>query len=334
MSRVFRFACLSILLCAAPARAEDPPPHITARLDYVPAQGCPPASVLRGEVARRLGYDPFIEAAPLRVVATITRGKNALAGSVELYDSASAVIWREPTTPATDCRTVVIQMAGKLAFRLDPLLYPSAPVEPPPPLPSPKSKQEFPPMPIEPPAKALAGRVVLGLSSQIVISATGVSEGLVGALGWRWPVVSRGMDLAVGMEFRFDAPSSTSIDDVRPGATMQTYLMGGSIVSCLHGRHLFGCAVASGGVLEVSSSGLDSSDGVRQELGFLGGGARFGLEDTLRPWLAVRLYGEALVSRPLFGLVNHAEVRGPSLLSSPLTGTAGLSLVAYLEGPR
>lgn len=327
-------SALVLLLGVTPALAEDPPPHITARLDYVPAQGCPPASVLRGELARRLGYDPFVEAAPLRVVATVTREKNALAGSMELHDSTGTLIWSKPTTPATDCQTVVLEMAGKLAFRLDPLVYPSAPAELPP-LPAPKPKEEPSPVPVEPPTEApAAGRVVLGLSSQIVISAAGASGGLIGALGWRWPLSSPGMDLSVGMEFRFDAPSSTRIDDVRPGATMQTYLMGGSIVSCLHGRHLFGCAVASGGAIEVASEGLDDSNGLRPVLGFVGGGARFGIEDTLLPWLAVRLYGEALVSRPLLGLINHAEVRGPSLLSSPLTGSAGLSLVVYFEGPH
>ena len=68
-----------LALLSAPALAADPPSPITARLEYAAARGCPPASVLGAEFARRMGYDPFVESAPLRVVATIVREKNALA---------------------------------------------------------------------------------------------------------------------------------------------------------------------------------------------------------------------------------------------------------------
>ena len=180
MSRAFRVASLAIVLCAAPAVAADPPPIITARLEYEAAQGCPAVSVLRAEFARRQGHDPFDEVAPLRVVATIAREKGALAGSVKLYDSADKLLWTRPTTPAMDCQTVVLEMAGALAVRLDPKVYLPAPVVPAPPKPT----EEPPPVRVEPQAEAPAeGRVVLGLSSQLLIGAAGLAGGFVGHLG-------------------------------------------------------------------------------------------------------------------------------------------------------
>ena len=124
MPRVFFFTTLATFLGSASALAADPPPLITARLDYEAAQGCPPASLLRGEFARRLGHDPFVEAAPLRVVVTIEREHGALMGSLKLYDSEGGLLWTRPTLPRTDCQAVVREMAGALAVRLDPLVYP------------------------------------------------------------------------------------------------------------------------------------------------------------------------------------------------------------------
>lgn len=96
------------LLGTSPARAADPPLSIPARLEYVPAPGCPPESVLRAEFARRMGHDPFVESAPLRVVATITREKNALSGFLALYDNDGKLIWSKPSTqPTWQCAALV-----------------------------------------------------------------------------------------------------------------------------------------------------------------------------------------------------------------------------------
>ena len=140
-----------LALLSAPALAADPPPPITARLEYAAARGCPPASVLGAEFARRMGYDPFVESAPLRVVATIVREKNVLAGSLTLYDSAGMQVWTRPyTVSASQCLVLVQFMAGTLALRFDPKMLPVTPVEAPPPPPPPPSP---PPPPLPPPSK-------------------------------------------------------------------------------------------------------------------------------------------------------------------------------------
>lgn len=139
-----RFALVLValvgLLGTSRARAEDPPLPIPARLEYVAATGCPPESVLRAEFARRMGSDPFVDSAPLRVVATITREKNALTGFLALYDEEDKLIWSKPSTqPTWQCAALVREMAGALAFRLDPKVYGPDPIEaPPPPVPVPE----------------------------------------------------------------------------------------------------------------------------------------------------------------------------------------------------
>lgn len=272
MPRVLHFASLAIILRAAPALAADPPPIITARLEYEAAPGCPAASVLRAEFARRLGHDPFVEVAPLRAVAMIAREMGALVGSVKLYDSAGKLIWSRPTTiSTTDCSAIVQEMAGKLAVRLDPLAYPLAPSSskpnpdpPPPPKPNPEPLQQAEPIAPAP------WRAVVGVGPQIVIRAATVFS-LVGHLGLRWPVLSPGMGFSLGMEMRYDAPSSVAVED-RPGASVQTFFFGGSLVSCLHGVRLFGCVVGTVGLLSIKTTGFDDSS-LRPVLGFVGTGA-------------------------------------------------------------
>lgn len=151
MSIRYAAPIISLLaLSSAPALAADPPPAATARLEYdVPAQGCPPATILRDEFARRLGYDFVVEDAPLRVVAKIAREKGALASSLSLYDSAGKQRWTKPATfPAWQCLTLVQAMAGLLAVQFDPLVFRAAALEvppPPPPAPPPPPPSPSPP---------------------------------------------------------------------------------------------------------------------------------------------------------------------------------------------
>lgn len=144
------------LLGTSRASAADPPLPIPARLEYLSAPGCPPESVLRAEFARRMGHDPFIESAPLRVVATITREKNALTGFLALYDNDGQLLWSKPSTqPRSLCSTLVREMAGALAFRLDPKVYGPDPIEAaPPPEPSPAPAPVPVPVPVTAPPSA------------------------------------------------------------------------------------------------------------------------------------------------------------------------------------
>jgi hypothetical protein len=142
-----------LAVLSAPAVAVASTPPVTARLEYdVPAQGCPTATVLREEFARRVGYDFVVEDAPLRVVLKIAREKGALASSLIVYDSAGQELWSKPATfPAWQCLTLVHTMAGVLAVRFELMAFRAAPVEAPPPPPPPPLPPPPPPPPLPPP---------------------------------------------------------------------------------------------------------------------------------------------------------------------------------------
>lgn len=194
------------LLGTSRARAEDPPLPIPARLEYVAALGCPPESVLRAEFARRMGSDPFVDSAPLRVVATITREKSALTGFLALHDEEGKLIWSKPSTqPTGQCAALVREMAGALAFRLDPKVYGPDPIEaPPPPDPVPvpepaPSPYHSPPPPVAPPPAPpkRAFRFVAGLD--------GIFMPVIA------PSASAGFALWAGLDL-LDVPASFELD--------------------------------------------------------------------------------------------------------------------------
>src|SRR5512132_2811485 len=146
----------ALLLAVTPALAADPLPPTTAQLAYTRPPGCPSERDLRYEVSRRLGQDPFVEEGLFRVVAAITRQKDTLAGSLEIYDGDGQAIVRKHTSyPAWDCATLVSGMAIAISVRLDPPLLPPGPEKaplpspPPPPPPPPPPKEEAPPVQVK-----------------------------------------------------------------------------------------------------------------------------------------------------------------------------------------
>ena len=128
-----------LLFAVTPALAADPLPPTTAQLEYTRPPGCPSERDLRYEVSRRLGQDPFVEEGLFRVVATITRQKDTLAGSLEIYDGdGHSIIHKHTSYPAWDCATLVSGMAIAISVRLDSPPLPPAPEKAPPlPLPLP-----------------------------------------------------------------------------------------------------------------------------------------------------------------------------------------------------
>ena len=201
-------------MLSAPALAADPSPPITARLEYVAPRGCPPASVLGAEFARRMGYDPFVESSPLRVVAIITREKNMLAGSLSFYDSDGTQVWSNPYKfPAWQCLDLVQFMAGALAVRFDPKMRPVTPVEapppppPPPPLPAPSKLEPeaapaalCPPRPVVTPPPAPPKR-----RFRLVAGFDGVFTSFIA------PSAGAGVDLWAGIDLA-DRPFSFELD--------------------------------------------------------------------------------------------------------------------------
>jgi hypothetical protein len=347
MKRIRSLGALGLLFAATPARAAEPLPPITARLEYTRPPGCPAESDIHYEVARRLGKDPFVKEGLFRVVATIARQKNTLIGDLAIYDGeGQTVVEKHSSSPPWDCAGLLEGFAITLSLHLDPEPLPSAPVKAPPappaplppspspPAPLPPPKEEAPPVQAKPPAPVPTKlRGVVGLGGQVVFGALGQAVGPVVHLGVRWPVLSLGMDLSLGLEFRYDALSAAVVED-RPGVSVQKSLVGGSLVSCLHGRPFFGCAVASGGQLSLTVKGIDIAESAYPAHGYLGLGARFGFEKSLWPWLTARIYGEGLVALRRLQVANNGVDLSTPVLSFPLSGSLGGSLVAFFGGSR
>ncbi len=91
---------LGLALALAPRRASADPPRVELRLEYVRgagAEACPAEpTLLRAEVAARMGYDPFEGAsAPERLTVGMMAKGHGFAAHVERFNAAGANTWSE-----------------------------------------------------------------------------------------------------------------------------------------------------------------------------------------------------------------------------------------------
>jgi hypothetical protein len=108
--------CASLL---AQAAAQDDAGPLVVTLDYAALPGCPDGSEFRAIVVGRLGYDPFRESAPNRVIARIVPRSPAYEGRIEWRDAQGK--WEgDRTFPSrsADCRELVRAMAFALALQI------------------------------------------------------------------------------------------------------------------------------------------------------------------------------------------------------------------------
>ncbi|MEZ4394671.1 MAG: hypothetical protein R3A48_26660 [Polyangiales bacterium] len=162
-----RAFALGVLL-VAPAAASQPRGP-TAVLRYERGAGastCPDAQAIRDAVAARLGYDPFRDAAPMTVRATIARHRRRLRGRVEVTHAAGAALGtREIESSHRDCAEIASALTLAVSIVIDPLSLtrpapppPAPPVvtppAPPPPAPPVVTPPAPPPPPPAPPAAA------------------------------------------------------------------------------------------------------------------------------------------------------------------------------------
>ncbi len=275
-------------------------PARVARLSYERgegADGCPDAASLKQGIAARLGYNPFVDEAELKVSAVVSRAGTQLRGILRLErdradagpgsSPAQAVGQRELTGPASDCRELASAMELAISIAIDPLVTTrpaaaardpqategaaaepaprqSATPSPPPPddvaasVPAIEPRQPLQPDsgPVElegepfsrnrpRPAKvhAYAG---LGVA---VASMPLASPSLQLGARLQWKTAS------VGLEARVDPISSYEV----AGGRIDSALVVGSVVACLHYRRFAGCGLVSAGALTISGAGYDDA---------------------------------------------------------------------------
>jgi hypothetical protein len=237
---------LPLFLAVNPARAAPRPRHVGVRLTYERGPGahhCPDVADLRSEIAAQLGRDPFTDAGPWRLTATVSRRKDgAFVATTDFLDSDGLPTNVLPALVAPDCRTLLANLAVRIEIVLtDPPLAPAPPPAPalPPPL------TVLPAVaPIEAPRPPSSRWLRLGAGNGIEIG-TGPTP---------TPMFSLNVGLAlpplsIAFEARTDLPLNGTGEN---GARVHAQIVSGSLLTCFHGFSdgpFFGCAMFTVGAL-------------------------------------------------------------------------------------
>ncbi len=318
---------LPLLLAVTPASAAPRPRHVGVRLSYerVPgARHCADAADLRSEVAAQLGRDPFTDAGPWRLTATINRRKNGeLVATTEFLDSDGQPTHVLPDLVAPDCRTLLADLAVRIEIAL---------TDPPAPLASvPQPPQ--PPQPPPPPPPAVPTVVVPNDASPRSSRRLHLGAGTgmeIGVGPTPTPMFSLNVGIAlpplsIAFEARTDLPlNATGENDAR----VHAQIVSGSLLACFHGFEqgiFFGCTMFTTGVLvgggPLSATGSGSSV-------YSAAGGRLGLAV---PFAARRLAFH--VEGDMEGTLHPIKIRfdeQPAWQTAPVAGALQLGFFAYL----
>jgi hypothetical protein len=259
-------ACAAVVCVPLLAQAEGQPGTgpLAVSLEYLAAPDCPDASTFKDITTARLGYDPFRENAPDRILVNIVLRAGAIEGRIEWRDTKGMWVGdRTFRSTGEDCRELVQPMAFALALQIQFLAVvrgsPGPSVSPPtevgaaaapPPSPPPIPPVSNPPASSE--AESGGGlSSILGPGPELTIGAGalvgfGVSSSPVpfGRLWGRlaWP--HRSLELATEVGW----PTTTRRAD-RAGFSQQHLLA--SIAGCGTLKWLGLCLVAKGGGVRV-----------------------------------------------------------------------------------
>jgi hypothetical protein len=346
-------AAAMILLCVAEADAAPEPPRAEMRLDEVRgpgAEGCPDEAFLRAEVARGLGADPFQDDAPRVLTVSIAQDGPELTASMALRDDKGETHWAEGFSTRSGCEALLSGVALAIVAQI--LGAPErahAPAEA-----SPPSERSSPPSPPPEPARRAAPEPARRAAPEPARRAEmspaltppkaaptppeplRLEAGLGATLGLGiTPGTAAGMTLAVGVRrsgwsIAVEGRGLVSLAQEVEEMTISTRAFTASGVGCLHGRHLFGCGVATAGFVRfVPRHPWDMT--VRDDRLF-SVGARFGSAWALSDRWSAHGYAEASAivdDTVLRRGGQRRDTAGSIRWSSPPVGAAlGLGITA------
>ena len=308
----------------------------SARLTYVrPAAlaGCADEVDLRRAIAERIGRDPIVATAPIRVTISITRTEARLVAEVTLASgSGEPVGSRTLEAPVDQCGELTATLALTVAIALDtienqsppeardgpsdtPLAHPPQPDPTPPedPFAGARRALETPPRPRAREPAWPRFELGIGVTGAPVGIAPVPSAGATASGALRWPGFDLGAEGWVGL------PASARAGAV-PNARVRTSLNAGGVSACRHlGDYVFGCAVGFVGSLRAEAPGVPGATtgsalevlagpraGVTLALG-LGWSLRASVDvlvDATRP--GVRAGGESIWQSPPFAVAGQA----------------------------
>lgn len=345
-----RWLVASFVSCAVLAFGTSAYARGSAQLRYtreVTDESCPDDAALRRMVAAQLGYDPFEDAATMRVDASILRKANRLHGRVTVWRDG-ALAGERALDAAKDCDALATALAVTISVAIDPMgasrpapaPAPPAPVPPPPTPASPPASPTSPPAAPASAASADTGRAVepstdssdpgppapatrpsfrVTLAPLLSVGiAPAVAPGISASVGGRWSFFS------IAAEGRLDLPASAPLSI---GGEVSTSVALATLVPCIHVSRWVGCALGSFGSMRAESKGITSP--AVDDSTFAAVGLRGGFEIPLSRAVALRPQIDVLaaLTRPALRLNGRTIWTTP-----PVSGAFGAALVVQLGG--
>jgi hypothetical protein len=261
---------------------------VATQLEYRAAEGCPAASDFAAVVAARLGYDPFLADAALRVVAQIDASGRALEGRLEWFDARGTSVG-EHTFPSRtgDCGELTRAMEFALALQIQLMAAAVAAPDVRRPVAPGNGGTTANPTAVKPAAG------VLRLSAPWLVVGTGASVGfglapsavalgrLFVTVGWSRVALELGAEASV--------PSATHLAN-GTGFSQQEVL--GGLAGCGMHRPWSACLVGKVGEMRVVGQAIDVP--ATSSALMVQGGLRLAMTQTLGRRLQVVAHGEGL----------------------------------------
>ncbi len=300
---------IAILLSSMTAIAAGAMP-IRVTITHIRGAGalsCPDESALRRNVVSRLGYDPFVAAAPLQVLTRLERVGQGYSASLELVREGEAPRSRTLTSESTDCREIAESLALALTLAVDPQFLVRAPARIPAPIPaSPPPPTKATPVPSAPVEFAIyaGGLGTVGLSPRPN------GGGNVG-LGFRY------RSFSLYGEGRIDVPASLEL----AAGVVYTSLLLGTVLPCFQWNHIGACGSLSVGALQVDGR---LAFGRRETSPVVKVGVRFQYEWMPFQHLGLLIHGE------VSGVPTRVTVFADDVSiwsTSPVAGEVGLGII-------
>jgi hypothetical protein len=342
-----------MLLVFAPTEAQggDSPPQIAIRLTYILGPGTkssPPEQTLHDEVARRMGYDPFVPDAADRVVTTLRVSARSSTATVEFHDTGDHR-WDDTTftIPDNNCMALVTGAAIYISYMFAPFALPPSTAAPPaPPAPAPPAPAPSPPAAAPPPSSAPPPKVEAPPPPPRS-EPLRLNLGIAGALALRTAPAPFAFNLMVGaglryksfsgaLEFRWTPPEVAAVDlSGRELVRVKQYA--GGLLPCGHYRALFYCGVVQVSAVHAAVTGKVTPDDISHSSPSINvsaaTGARFGA-DLLPVWqhrFALRLSADLLLTvRDVTIRLYDAPTMGPN--TAPAGWTTPRMVVALGVG--
>lgn len=299
MRRPVITAALALAATAALSERAASAGEVAAQLDYVSLPECPAAGDFEETVAEHLGYSPFREDAPQRVIVRIEASGRGLEGLIEWRNESGG--WAgERTFPSrnTNCVELVRAMGFAVALQFQMLAAAQAgrPAGPPPPAQAPVEVAPAPTVSASPAAgNTLQTTSRGGPSAPAITIGAGAAAGVgnspnVGAFGRLFGTLSWS-HLAVELSGEASVPSTLRRAD---GAGFSQQMLLAGLAGCGVSGRWSACLLGKVGEIRVSGEGVDTpgtASGV-----FLQTGLRLAVTQPLGRRALLLVHGDGLAS--------------------------------------